>query len=309
MHPNPSTSTVKLVAAFAAIYVVWGSTYLAIRYAVEGLPPLLMMGVRHVVAGGVLYAWLRLRGEAAPVRREWLPAAIAGAILFLGGHGLLAWSEQRVSSGLAALLVASEPLVMVLLAWKSGQERLSSRIVIGLLLGMGGIAVLCQTGVEQGTALGVAAVLIAAILWSVGAIYSRGIRTNTSAGLFAAMQMITGGVLLLLVSAGSGERVAISSLSAKSVLSLAYLIVFGSVLAFTAYTWLMRVTTAARVSTHCYVNPIIAVLLGWAIGGEQITTRMLVGSIIVVLSVVLVVRRGTEPAPRAARIGQEVAAD
>jgi drug/metabolite transporter (DMT)-like permease len=283
-----SATTFKLLAAFFAIYVLWGSTYLGIRFAVESLPPLLMMGMRHFTAGALLLGFLFLRGERAPGQAAWGAALIGGALQFLGGHGLLAWAEVRVSSGLAALLVASEPLVMVVLARLAGQERLSLRTVGALALGAVGVAVLFQSGVRQGSALSAGAVLLAALLWCMGAIYARGVRSGTSTAMFAAMQMLVGGTMLLLAGGAAGERVHLAEVSQRSLWALVYLIIFGSLVAFSAYTWLMQVTTAARVATHCYVNPIVAVFLGWALAGERVTANMMVGTAIVIASVVLV---------------------
>ncbi len=284
-YSNPATF--KLLAAFFAIYVIWGSTYLAIRFAVEDLPPLLMMGARHLTAGALLLGVLLLRGERLPARKVWGAALIGGGLQFLGGHGLLAWAEVRVSSGLAALLIASEPLVMVVLARLAGQERLSLRTLGALALGAVGVAVLFETGVRQGSALAAGAVLLATLLWSMGAIYARGV-SGASAVMFAALQMLLGGFLLLAVGGASGERIQLAEVSLRSLASLVYLIIFGSLVAFSAYTWLMKVTTAARVSTHCYINPIVAVFLGWALAGERVTTNLLVGTAIVIASVVLV---------------------
>src|SRR6185437_10000423 len=258
---HSGVTTFKLLAAFFAIYVIWGSTYLAIRFAVEGLPPLLMMGTRHLTAGALLLGLLLVRREKMPGRAAWGAALIGGALQFLGGHGLLAWAEVRVSSGLAALLVAAEPLVMVVLARLAGQERLSLRTAGALALGALGVAVLFETGARQGSAWGAAAVLAAGLFWSVGAIYARGVRSNTSTAMFAGMQMLVGGIMLLLVGGAAGERVHVAEVSQRSLWALGYLIIFGSLVAFSAYTWLMKVTTAARVTTHCYVNPIVAVFL------------------------------------------------
>lgn len=297
MRPASSgVKTFKLLLAFFAIYVIWGSTYLAIRFAVEGMPPLLMMGARHLTAGALLLGLLLLRGERLPVRGAWGAALIGGALQFLGGHGLLAWAEVRVSSGLAALLIACEPLVMVVLARLAGQERLSLRTVGALSLGTAGIAVLFETGARQGSAAAAGAVLLAALFWSLGAIYARSVG-SASAVMFAALQMLLGGALLLAVGSAGGERVHLAQVSLRSLASLAYLIVFGSLLAFSAYTWLMKVTTAARVSTHCYVNPIVAVFLGWALAGERVTTNMLIGTAIVTASVVLVTLEKREDLP------------
>lgn len=285
-HGRPKPAL--LIFAFLAIYVIWGSTFLAIRVAIESIPPLLMMGARHVVAGTLLFAYMRVRGEAAPPRSAWKPAVLAGALCFLGSHGLLAWAEQRVSSGMAALMVSLEPVIMVLLARRARQEgRTSGRTIAGPVLGIAGVAVLMPID-ARGETVAVAALLLGGTLWSVGAIYARGAGSGVSPGMFSAMQMLSGGVLLLTVGTGFGERVQLSSITPRSIMALGYLIVFGSVIAFSAYTWLMRVSTAARVGTHAYVNPIIAVWLGWALGGEVVTGRMLLGAAIVLASVLLV---------------------
>ncbi len=305
------TRTAGLVLGFFAIYVIWGSTYLAIRVAVESIPPLLMMGARHLVAGALVFAYMRARGEAAP-RCMWKPALVAAAFCFLGGHGLLAWAEQRVSSGMAALLVALEPVLMVLLARRAKQEgAISGRTLAGLALGITGVAVLMPFEAKS-ELIAAAAVLLGAVLWSVGAIYARGAAAGVSSGMYSAMQMLLGGVLLFAAGAGVGERVSWSAVTPRSMLALGYLIVFGSVIAFSAYTWLMRVSTAARVGTHAYVNPIIAVWLGWALGGEVVTARMLLGAIIILVSVLLVNHaesgRQTSLGPRSGLEG-EAAAD
>jgi drug/metabolite transporter (DMT)-like permease len=292
-------TAMKKSFAFFAIYMVWGSTYLGIRYALESLPPLLMMGMRHIIAGGLLYGWVRLRGGVAPQLRLWWPATIAGALCFLGGHGLLSWAELRISSGLAGLLVATEPLVIVLLARWAGQERLSLRSLLGLALGMAGIAMLFHSGVKQGGATAASAVLAGSVLWSIGAIYARE-HTRSSAALFAGMQMLAGGLLLLVVGLLLGERLHPAHVTLHSWVALLYLIVFGSIIAFGAYTWLMRVSTAAKVSTHAYVNPLVAVFLGWMLAGERVTPIMLAGTVVVIASVVMVtVRRDqAESGPR-----------
>ena len=282
-----NVTTFRLLAAFFAVYVIWGSTYLAIRFAVEGLPPLLMMGTRHLVAGALLLGLLFLRGERTPGRAAWSAALVGGALQFLGGHGLLAWAEVRVSSGLAALLLASEPLIMVVLARLAGQERLTLRTVAALGLGVVGVGMLFETGVRQSSALAAAAVLAAGVFWSLGAIYARAVR-HASPVMFAALQMLIGGILLLGVGSAAGERVQVSEVSLRCAGALVYLIIFGSLVSFSAYTWLLKVTTAARVTTHCYVNPIVAVFLGWALAGERVTANMLAGTAVVIASVVLV---------------------
>jgi drug/metabolite transporter (DMT)-like permease len=290
----PSTS--QLVMGFAAIYLIWGSTYLGIRYAVETIPPFLMMGMRHSVAGVLVFAWARWRGAAAPAPRQWLWAAIAGALLFLGGHGILAWAEQKVPSGLAALLCATLPLWTVLLARVDATERrLGAKAWAGILLGFGGVALLIGPDAwhQRLDLLAAAGVLSSALLWVLGTSYTRRVPLPVSKILSAAMQMICGGILLLVAGVLGGEagRTQIHNITSRSVLSLAYLIVFGSIVAFTVYTWLVSVSSPSMVSTYAYVNPVIAVFLGWALANEALGPRTLIATVVIVGGVILVSTR------------------
>lgn len=295
---------VKLLLAFAAIYLIWGSTFLAIRLAVASLPPLVMMGTRHLVAGAVLYLWMRGRGAERPSARQWVMAAIGGGFLFLGCHGLLAWAEQSVPSGMAALLSSTVSLWMVLLARVRGQDsKLSLRVLSGIGLGFFGVAVLMGVGIGthswQTDPVRALAIVLCELCWAIGAIYGRGLKRAPSSGLFAAMQMLAGGALLWIVGLGLGEgsRLSLATLQPQALGSLAYMIVFGSLLAFTAYHWLLTVSTAAKVSTHAYVNPVVAVLLGWLLAGEPIVMRTVAGAAIILASVALVSARGKREEP------------
>jgi drug/metabolite transporter (DMT)-like permease len=275
---------------FAAIYVIWGSTYQAIAWGVESLPPLLMMGVRFLAAGGVLYAWARLRGVAAPGGAEWKAALVIGALLFLVTHGLLAWAEQRIASGLAALLGATVPLWMVLLEWaRRGGVRPSGRVLAGVAAGLAGVAVLALPGAgrERMDLVASAAVLVGAFAWSAGSIYARGARLPRSHALAAGMQLLAGGVLLVAAGVAFGEpgRFDFSAATVRSVLALAYLTVFGSLVAYSAYFWLLRVTTPARVATHAFVNPAVAVALG-SLAGETLAPGMLLAGALILLAVI-----------------------
>jgi drug/metabolite transporter (DMT)-like permease len=300
--------TLALLAAFACIYIIWGSTFLAIRFAIETLPPLLMMGTRHLVAGGLLLGWILLvRRESKPEPRLWLSALVAGGFCFLGCHGLLSWAELRISSGLAALLSATLPISMVVLARVRGQEReLTPRILSGIFIGLIGVAILIpfKFSVDQRAEwMSALAIILCEVFWAVGAIYSRGVKTSTPPTTFAAMQMICGGGMLWLVGLIFGEagHLTAAAFTAKSVLSLLFLIIFGSLITFSAYTWLLKVSSPAIVSTHSYVNPIVAVILGWALAGEQFTPRTLIGAAIVLGSVFLISRKkqvaALEPEP------------
>ena len=294
----------KLVAAFAAVYVLWGSTYLAIRFGVETLPPFLMAGTRHLTAGLLLFAWTRMRGEPRPDRRNWRTAFFVGGLMLLGGNGLVTWAEKRVPSGLAALIVASVPLWMALIDGIQKRVRPRLPVVVGLLAGLGGLLMLVAPGRFAGNGrpdlLGAGALLLAALCWTTGSLYSRHhARLPQSVLTSTAMQMIGGGTLLWLVglAAGEGARLDLTAVSARSLASLAYLIVFGSLVGFSAYVWLLRATTPARVSTYAYVNPVVAVFLGWAFAGEAVTMRIVLATIAIVGSVALIIRYGGARAP------------
>ena len=290
-----SPSRLALASAFAIVYVIWGSTFLAILFAIQTLPPFLMASTRFLIAGAVLYAWSRMRGAAAPGRAEWRATAAIGLLLLLGGNGLLVWSEQRIPSGVAALLVGTVPCFMALIDWlRPGGVRPSGHVVAGLLLGLVGLVWLVGPDALMGGGrvdfIGATAVVVASFSWAVGSIYSRHASTPASPFLSTAMQMLAGGVVLLLLSVLLGEPWGfdLSAVSLRSALGLLYLIVFGSIVAFSAYIWLLRVSTPARVSTYAYVNPVVAVFLGWALAGEALTARIGVAAAIIVSGVALI---------------------
>ena len=288
-------STTALIAAFAAIYLIWGSTYLGIRYAIETIPPLLMMGLRHLTAGTLLYAWARWRGTPAPRLREWIYPAIIGPMLFLGGHGSLAWAEQRVPSGIAALLVATLPMWIVVLARIWGTERhLTRPSLAGLVLGFLGVLVLFGPAALRHNGdlslIGAAAVLFGTFIWAAGTIYMRNVKMPDSPLLSSSMQMLTGGASLAITAALVGEtrNFHFAAVSATSWRALGYLILFGSIIAFTAYTWLHMVAPPSRVATYAYVNPVVAVLLGWALASEVISAYTWIAMIGILAGVALV---------------------
>jgi drug/metabolite transporter (DMT)-like permease len=295
VSPSAPPSTAALAAAFAAIYLIWGSTYLAIRYAVETFPPLLMMGVRHLSAGALLYGWTRWRGTPAPKLREWLHPALIGALLFLGGHGSLAWAEQRVPSGIAALLVATLPMWIVVLARMKGTERkLGARALVGLVLGFVGVAVLFGPDVLRHTGevnlLGAFAVLVGTFIWAAGTIYMRSVKMPDSPVISSAIQMLAGGVALMIAATLSRETVGfhLGAVSGRSWWALAYLAIFGSIVAFTAYSWLHTVASPSRVATYAYVNPVVAVLLGWVLAREPMGVYTVLAMLIILAGVALV---------------------
>ena len=290
-----ATLRLRVVAAFAAIYLIWGSTYLGIRIAIETLPPFLTAGLRFIIAGPLLYAWARRNGVSRPTGIQWRAAAIVGGLLLLGGNGLVTWGEERVPSGLAALLVATVPLWMVLLDWlflRGG--RPPGRVFLGLILGLAGIVLLIGPadllGEHRVDLVGVAMLLLAALSWAIGSLYARRAPLPDAPLLGTSIEMIAGGVLLLLASGVKGEwvQVDLASVSLRSWLALAYLTLMGSIVAFPAYTWLLRVSTPTRVSTYAYVNPVVAVVLGWAIVGEVLTGQMLLAATVIVLAVVII---------------------
>lgn len=289
--------------AFLAIYVVWGSTYLAIRFAVETLPPFLMAGVRFTVAGVVMWGVGRLRGLAAPGLHDLKVAVISGVLMLVGGNGAVVWAEQWMASGTASLLVAVVPMWMVLLDWATGGTRPGWRILSGLGLGFGGVALLFGAP-EIGTraeAMGGVAILFGTLSWAVGSLYVRGSVMTTSGTMAVAAQMLGGGVAFLLVGLLAGEAAItdLSRVSVRSWISLAWLIVAGSIVAYTAYLWLLRRSTVARVSTYAYVNPVVAVILGAGFAGEKITPEGALAALVIVLAVALVLTGSSRPGPRA----------
>src|SRR6185503_8951688 len=284
MHPPASAthraSKAKLALAFAALYTIWGSTYLAIKFAVETIPPYLMSGARFTVSGGVLYLVARLRGSPNPSRQEWRDGAIVGTLLLTFGNGLVGWAEQRVPSGITALLVASVPIWMVVIDWARPTGKRPTLIVtLGLLIGLGGVGVLAAAGfgegAKPGVGLGAAMLVFGSIAWAAGSIYSRQSARPASSQMSTAVQMLTGSVTLLLGGILMGElaRFDVNAITMKSVLAWSYLVTFGAIIGFTAYAYVLRETTPAKASTYAYVNPVIAVLLGWAFANEPITMR------------------------------------
>ncbi len=298
--PNPKQSvasradSIQLALAFAAIYLVWGSTYLAIRFAVETIPPLVTAGIRHAIAGAILFAWAWARGFR-PTRAHWISGIVMGALFFLIGHGTLHWAEQYVGSGLAALLIATEPMFILVLAWSMGQQKISRLSALGLGLGVVGVAML--TGVEltvKGSSLlGLLAVLAGSLSWSAGVVISPRLKLPNDALGRTALPTICGAVMLLAAAGLTGEFHAThwASISLKSILGLAYLIVFGSVIAFTAYTWLLQRCPPALVATHTYANPVVAVFLGWLLASEPLSMRVVLASVAILAAIVLI-RKG-----------------
>jgi drug/metabolite transporter (DMT)-like permease len=285
---------VKRGLAFAAIYLVWGSTYLAIRYSVETIPPLVTAGIRFSVAGTILFAWAWARGFR-PKREHWMAGAVVGALFFLVSHGMLYWAEQTVASGLAALLIATEPMFILVLGWLAGQQRISRLSALGLGLGVLGVGLLtgAELAMKSSSLLGLAAVLLGSVSWAAGVVISPRLRLPADALARTAIPLVCGAVMLLIAAGVSGEfhRIQWSAISLRSVLGLGYLIIFGSVVAFTAYTWLLQQCPPTLVATHTYANPVVAVLLGWLFASEPLNLRVVFASI-AILGAVMLIRRG-----------------
>ena len=291
---NSRTYSIQLALAFAAIYIVWGSTYLAIRYAVETIPPLVTAGVRHSIAGTIMLAWAWARGFR-PTRSHWMAGFVLGALFFLIGHGTLHWAEQYVGSGLAALLIATEPMFILVLAWSMGQQKISRLSAMGLGLGVVGVAMLTgvELSVKGSSVLGLLAVLAGSLSWSAGVVISPKLKLPNDALGRTALPTLCGAAMLLAAAGLTGEFHAThwANISTKSLLGLAYLIVFGSVVAFTAYTWLLQRCPPALVATHTYANPVVAVFLGWLLASEPLTLRVVLASVAILAAIVLI-RKG-----------------
>lgn len=310
--PEPSAhkpSMLAVLAAFAAIYSIWGSTYLAIHVAIETIPPLIMAGTRYIIAGSILYAWLRLRGMPAPKLVYWRSATIVGGLMLLGGNGGVCWAELTVPSGFAALIVSCVPLWMVLLNWvRPGGLRPGLQEIGGIALGFVGVAILVNPGSEAtaGHLVGAGVLVLASLFWAAGSLVSRHAVRPKSAMLSTAMQMLAGGTLLVVTGLGMGEwaRLSVMTITLPSILAFAYLVVFGALIGFSAYIWLLQVSTPARVSTYAYVNPVVAVLLGWGILHEPLGVRTFLAMGIIVTAVLIITTYRRPIANRSATASQ-----
>jgi drug/metabolite transporter (DMT)-like permease len=285
----------KVLLAFAIIYFVWGSTYLAIRVGVREVPPFLLAGIRFLLAGIVLYVWMRAKGTPSPSFRQWCGASVLAVLIFVFDYGLVFWAEQRVASGIAAVMMATIPVFTTLseiLILRT--QRMSARLAIALLVGIGGVAVLVSRTVTFGEVpidtAGACALVVAAISWSVASALSRKVALPASKVMSSGAQMLAGGVLLMLAATGLGEfhGFRIQDVSRGAWLALAYLIVAGSIVAFTAYVWLIHYESPTKVGTYAYVNPVVAVLIGYFFGGEAMGVRTIVGTLLVLVSVVVI---------------------
>jgi drug/metabolite transporter (DMT)-like permease len=285
----------KILLAFAIIYLVWGSTYLAIRVGVREMPPFLMAGLRFTVAGLALYGWMRLTGVPSPSWREWRGATVLGTLMFLIDYACLFWAEQRVPSGVSAVILAAIPVCITLLEIIFLRtQQLTVRLSLGLLVGIVGVAVLMNPSASLGEApldrRGAIALLVACCGWSIGTVVSRRLALPESKPMSAAAQMLSGGVQLLVLAAVSGEilHFRMNEVSGIAWFSLIYLIVAGSIVAYTAYVWLLHYESPTKVGTYAYVNPVVAVILGTGLGGESIGGRTMLGTALILVSVVAI---------------------
>jgi drug/metabolite transporter (DMT)-like permease len=284
-----------VAAALLAVYVLWGSTYLGIRVAIETMPPMLMASLRFLLAGGLLYVFAR-RGSAAagdrPQLRHWRAALIAGGLMLAGGNGGVTWAEQHLPSGLVALIVALVPLWMTVIAHFTGSERMTLPVMAGVVIGLAGVAILAGPALgAPGDLLALMVVIAGSIMWAAGSLYSRQAAMPRPPLMGIAMQMLAGSAVLFVVAAFGGElgRVHLNQVSPASAAGLAYLVVFGSLVAFTAYAWLLRNAKTSLVGTYAFVNPAIAVFLGWLLLGERVTSSTLIGGVVILAAVGLIV--------------------
>ncbi|MBA2605584.1 MAG: EamA family transporter, partial [Acidobacteria bacterium] len=298
-NQNVKHFSILLIAAFAAIYFFWGSTYLAIKYAIETLPPFLMAGARFLTAGSILYVWARLSKDyEKPSFAHWRTSFIVGTLLLMGGNGGVVLAQHYIPSSLAALLVATEPFWIVLLSWFwLGGNRPNWKVALGLLIGFLGVYLLiggqgAGSTAESGTGqiFGAFLVIGAAFCWALGSMYGVRATTPKSSLLTSGMQMLSGGLVLTVVGSVAGEwtKFSVADVSTNSWVALIYLIIFGSIIGFTAYSYLLKVALPSQVATYAYINPVVAVFLGWMIAGETLTTQMLIGAGIIVGSVALI---------------------
>lgn len=296
-------SRALIVLAFAAVYVIWGSTYLGIRLAIETLPPFLMAAMRFLIAGGILFMLAIFNG--APFRQSfanWRRALLIGGLLLLCGNGGVTWAEKYVASSVAALMVATEPLWVVVFNWALSHKRPNGKVLLGIMIGLAGVALLVSDGLGQGSGaaktslVAAGVVLLASLAWAGGSVYSNRNPIDAPTSIASSMQMLAGGSLLLLLALLTGDvkRLNLEHASWTSIGAFAYLTLFGSLIVFTAYSWLLNNVTPARAATYAYVNPVVAVLLGWSIAGEPLTSKMILAAVIIVGSVILITIHGRE---------------
>ncbi len=295
MEATARPATWKTLLAFGIIYFVWGSTFLAIRVGVREVPPLILASMRFFIAGAVLFLWLKVKGTPSPSRREWLAASVLSVCIFVVDYGLLFWAEQRVPSGIAAVMLATIPVFMALSEIVILRtQQLTPRLAVALLVGIGGVSVLVSRSLSLGETpvdpRGAVALVIAAMSWSIASALTRKLPLPASKAMSSGAQMLAGGVLLAVTGAAFGEfhGFHITAVSRGAWFALAYLIVAGSIIGFTAYVWLIHHESPTKVGTYAYVNPVVAVIVGYFLGGETVGPRTLLGSLLVLVSVIVI---------------------
>jgi drug/metabolite transporter (DMT)-like permease len=301
----------KTLLAFAIIYFVWGSTFLAIRVGVREVPPFLFAGMRFFTAGIVLYTWMRLSGTPSPTRRQWASVALLATLIFVLDYGLLFWAEQRVPSGIAAVMMATIPAFMALAEIIILRTlKLTFRLALALLIGLAGVAVLVSRTVNFGDApidtSGAIALLVGAVAWSLASVLTRKLPLPESKVMSSGSQMLAGGILLIIAAALLGEfrNFHVAVVSARAWLALVYLIVAGSIVGFTAYVWLIHHESPTKVGTYAYVNPVVAVLVGYFLGGEALGARTVLGTLLVLVSVVVITTTPKKEAAHQSVVGE-----
>ncbi len=316
MEANEHRPAWKTLMAFAIIYFVWGTTYLAIRVGVDEVPPFLLAAMRFLIAGGVLYGWMIARGERSPTARQWMAASVIATLIFVLDYGLLFWAEQRVPSGIAAVMMATIPTFMALSEIIILRTRkLTARLTMALLIGIGGVVVLVSRSLNLAGApidrMGALALIVAAISWSLGSVITRKVSLPPSKAMSSGAQMLAGGAFLALTAAALGEFRSFhpSAVSRGAWLALLYLIVAGSIIGFTAYLWLIHHESPTKVGTYAYVNPVVAVLVGYFLGGETLGLRTILGTLFVLTSVVVITSMRTEHPAVKLRVGDPAKAD
>jgi drug/metabolite transporter (DMT)-like permease len=288
--------TLPIVGALLAVYILWGGTYLAMKVAIETLPPFTMAGIRFLIAGAIMYIWQVARGVEKPQIRHWKNAAVVGGTMLLGGNGSIVWAEQFVSSGIAAIIFATVPFWVMLLSWLwQGGKRPNGMVLGGLILGLIGIFLLVNNSVDElsntsSQWAGYIALVVATLFWAGGTLYSRVAKLPSAIFMSIALQMLTGGLLCLLFGVITGEWIHFdfALVSMRSAFALGYLILFGSIIGFSAYIWLLKVADPTLVTTNTYVNPVVAVILGWMLAGEQMSSHDALAALLIVLSVIIV---------------------
>ena len=295
MNSERHHQTWKTLLAFGIIYFVWGSTFYAIRVGVREVPPFLLAGIRFLISGAALYGWTRMRGEQGPSGKEWGSVAVLAVLIFVGDYGAVFWAEQRVASGLTAVMMATIPAFMALAEiFILGTQRLTVRLVAALAIGLGGVGVLVSRSLDLGGApidrMGAMVLIVGAVSWSIASALARKLPLPESKVVSSGVQMLAGGIFLTLISCVLGEyrNFRVENVSRGAWIALAYLIVAGSIIAFTAYVWLLHRESPTKVGTYAYVNPVVAVVLGYFLGGEELGLRAILGTMFVLVSVVVI---------------------